>query len=151
MSVLLSVKPVYSKKIFSGEKKYEFRKQKPKFLTDMVFVYESSPTRGIVGEFRVKRIHSGTPKRIWQKCKEASGIDERAYLNYCNGTKIIHAFEIDEAFRFESPIDPFAVFPDFKPPQSFSYFKNSSLFKMLENNQNYVVLPKCFYRKLDDE
>lgn len=151
MKVLLSIKPEYSKKIFSGEKKYEFRKQKPKFVIDTVFVYESNPTRIIVGGFSVKRIHSGSPERIWQKCKESSGIEKSSYLDYCNGTKVIHAFEIDEAFKFENPIDPFEVIPDFKPPQSFSYLNGSSIFEMLENSQNCVVKPKNFYRKFGDK
>ena len=91
MNVLLSIKPEYSKRIFSGKKKYEFRKIKPKFMVDMVFVYESSPTQRIVGGFSVKRIHSGSPDEIWQKCQESSGIEKKMYQNYCNGTEIIHA------------------------------------------------------------
>jgi len=151
MKVLLSIKPEYAEKIFSGEKKYEFRKQKPKFVIDIVFVYESSPTRSIVGGFSVKIIHSGPPERIWQKCKESSGIEKSDYLNYCNGTKVIHAFEIGETFKFENPINPFKVISDFKPPQSFSYFNGSPIFEILENSQNCVVKSKDFYRKFGDK
>jgi len=151
MKVLLSVKPEYSKKIFSGEKKYEFRKQKPKFVIDTVFVYESSPTRNIVGGFSVKRIHSGSPERIWQKCKKSSGIERSNYLNYCNGTEVIYAFEIDEAFKFENPIDPFGMISDFKPPQSFSYLDGTLIFETLENSQNRVVKTRNFYRKFGDK
>jgi predicted transcriptional regulator len=152
MSVLLSIKPKYSEKIFSGEKKYEFRTQKPKPMINIVFVYESNPTRSIVGWFRVKRIHSGSPERIWQKCKELSGIEERIYLNYCNGTKVIHAFEIETAFKFENPIDPSQVIPNFKPPQSFSYLNSSQTFKMLENSPNCITnSKKFFYRKFGDK
>jgi len=147
MDVLLSVKPEYSKRIFSGEKKYEFRKRKPKFAIDVVFVYESSPTRSIVGQFSVKRIHSGSPDRIWQKCKESSGIEKKNYLDYCNGTKVVHAFEIAEVFKFENPINPFEVISDFKPPQSFSYFNDPS---MPRNSQN-CIKHRIFSRKFGDK
>jgi predicted transcriptional regulator len=151
MQVLLSVKPEYSKRIFSGEKKYEFRKQKPKFSISTVIVYESSPTRSIVGCFSVKRIHSDSPDRIWQKCRESSGIEESRYLNYCNGTKLIHAIEIDEVFKFENPICPSEVIPDFKPPQNFSYLKSSLIFEKLQSSQNCIVRPRCLYRRFDSE
>jgi predicted transcriptional regulator len=147
MQVLLSVKPEYSKKIFSGEKKYEFRKRKPKFMISTVIVYESSPTRSIVGGFSVKRIHSDSPDRIWQKCRESSGIEKSNYLNYCNGAKLIHAIEIDEVFKFKNPIDPSEMIPDFKPPQNFSYLKSSSIFEKLEGSENCVARPRCFYRR----
>jgi len=151
MKLLLSIKPEYSKKIFSGEKKYEFRKQKPKFMIDVVFIYESSPTRNIVGGFSIKKIHSGSPERIWQKCKDSSGIERSNYLEYCNGTRVIHAFEIGEIFKFDSPVDPFGMISDFKPPQSFSYLKHSEIFWALENSQNQVAKPKQLYPKFGDK
>jgi predicted transcriptional regulator len=151
MKLLLSVKPEYSKKILSGEKKYEFRKQKPKFMIDVVFIYESSPTKNIVGGFSVKKIHSGSPEKIWQKCKNSSGIERSNYLDYCNGTKIIHAFEIDEAFKFDDPIDPFGMISNFTPPQNFSYLHGSLMSGTLEKSQNHVAKLRQFYRKLDDK
>jgi predicted transcriptional regulator len=151
MKLLLSVKPEYSKKIFSGEKKYEFRKQKPKLVIDIIFIYESSPTRNIVGGFSVRRIHSGSPEEIWEKCKDSSGIERSNYLAYCNGTKIIYAFEIEEVFRFDIPVDPFRIISDFRPPQSFTYVDRSVMFETLENRQNRVVKLRQFYRKLGNE
>lgn len=125
MRLLLSIKREYSEKIFSGEKKYEFRKKKPTRLVDKVFVYEPSPSRSIVGWFRIKRIHSGSPREIWRRCKNSSGIRESSYLTYCNGSKIVHAFEINETFRFGNSIDPFKIISNFKPPQSFAYLDDT--------------------------
>jgi predicted transcriptional regulator len=118
---LLSIRPEYSKKIFSGEKRYEFRKRKPKKIIGKVFVYESSPAKNIVGWFSVRRIHSGSPKEIWEKCKDSGGIKEQNYFAYCNGTKMIHALEIGETFRFEHPLNPFDSIRGFKAPQDFGY------------------------------
>lgn len=139
MRVLLSIRPEYSKRIFSGEKKYEFRKRKPKSAVGTVIVYESSPTRSIVGGFEVKKIHSDSPDKIWQKCKEFSGIEKNNYLNYCNGAKLIHAIEIGAIFRFENPINPLAVNPHFRPPQNFSYLSDSTIYDMLETSQKWLT------------
>lgn len=133
MELLLSIKPKYSEKIFSGEKKYEFRKQKPRRVIDRVFIYECGPSKNIVGWFSVKGIHSGSPEEIWMKCKNLSGIEKKNYVSYCNGRKVIYAFEINETFQFDNPIDPFEMVSDFKPPQSFSYLDGSIICKKLEN------------------
>jgi predicted transcriptional regulator len=134
MKVLLSIKPEYSKKIFSGEKKFEFRKCKPKCPIDGVIVYETSPTKKLVGSFNVKKIHSGSPEQIWEKCKNLSGIKQLDYVKYCHGTKIIHAFEIERASKFENPHNPFDKTSDFRPPQNFFYLDDSMLSEILEKS-----------------
>lgn len=121
MVILLSIKPEYTKKIFSGKKKFEFRKQKLNFPPSLVFVYESYPTKKIVGWFTVKKMIAGTPKDIWNKCIHEGGITERKFFEYCQGNEIIYAFEIDKTFRFPIPLDPFTIDAYFKPPQNFSY------------------------------
>jgi len=113
MKILLSIKPEYTEKIFSGEKKYEFRKQKPKQIIEMVIIYECHPSKNIVGWFNVKRIISGSPKEIWVKCKNSGGIEKEDYFNYCNGKKIIYALQIDRTFQFDTPINPFEIDSDF--------------------------------------
>lgn len=121
MKVLLSIKPKYSEKIFSGEKKFEFRRTKPKSKIDFVLVYESSPSCYIVGAFTVKKIISGEPNIIWEKCKHSSGIEKSYFEEYCINAEVIHAIEIDKIFKFKEPMNPFKIFVDFKPPQSFCY------------------------------
>lgn len=122
MNVLLSIKPEYAEKIFSGEKRYEFRKRKPKQVVNRVFVYECRPSKRIVGWFSVSKIHSGPPGEIWKRCKDSGGIEEETYLSYCRGKKVVHALEIDEIFRFDPPMNPVEALSDFKPPQDFMYF-----------------------------
>lgn len=132
MKVLLSIKPEYTEKIFSGEKRYEFRKRKPKQIIERVFVYECNPSKNIIGWFNVKRILSGSPGDIWKKCKKLSGINKEKYFAYCNGKKVIYAFEIDETFQFDTPINPFEINSDFKAPQNFSYIDNSPTLNKIE-------------------
>jgi predicted transcriptional regulator len=121
MTVLLSIKPEYVKKIFSGAKKFEFRTQKPNNPPSLVHIYESFPTKLIVGWFKVKKILSGSPEDIWNKCHEYGGIEKEKFFEYCKGSEIVYAFEIEKCFKFPNPIDPYVIDPKFKPPQNFSY------------------------------
>jgi len=121
MDVLLSIRPEYTEKLFSGEKRYEFRKRKPKEMIGKVLIYESRRSRMILGWFSVRTIHSGSPRDIWERCKDHGGIEKENYALYCNGNRIIHALEVDQIVRFNPPINPFEVIPDFKPPQDFAY------------------------------
>ncbi len=129
MSILLSIKPEFSKKIFSGEKKFEFRRQKPKKDTKFVIVYESSPSKCIVGYFFVEMIHSGSPEEIWKECKNYGGIEEDKFFLYCRGKKVIHALEIGETFKLDKPVDPYGIDSYFTPPQNFYYINNSIALK----------------------
>ena len=132
MNILLSIKPEYTKKIFSGEKKYEFRRQRPVSIIDMVLVYESAPSKNIVGWFTVKRILTGSPKDIWERCKNSGGIERKEYFAYCNDKKVIYALEIDSILQFRAPINPFEICSDFRPPQNFSYLDNSPIFNEIK-------------------
>jgi predicted transcriptional regulator len=139
MRVLLSIKPEYTTKILSGEKTYEFRKQIPKRKIKKVFIYESYPTKNIVGWFSIKGILSGSPEEIWEKCKTKGGINKDKYFTYCNGNKIVHAFEIDEIVRFNSPINPVEIDPKFKAPQNFSYLDDSIIFNEIEYQEDFYL------------
>jgi predicted transcriptional regulator len=122
-------------KIFSGEKRYEFRKRKPKGDVRKVFVYESSPSKRIVGWFSVRTIHSGSPEEIWRMCSHYGGIKREFYFAYCKNRKVIHAFEIDEIFRFEYPLNPYESFHDFKAPQDFVYCGEGEVNRALEKQE----------------
>ena len=134
MVILLSIKPEFSKRIFSGEKKFEFRKQKPSFPTTLVFIYESYPTKKIVGWFTVKRMISGSPHEIWKQCGDKGGISRLKFFEYSQGNDIIYAFEIEKSFRFPVPFDPIKIDENFKPPQNFSY-RNYAIPQMGFNEQ----------------
>jgi predicted transcriptional regulator len=141
MKILMSIKPEYSSKIFSGEKKFEFRKQKPKHRLDTVYVYESQPTQKIVGWFRVTRIIPGSPDDIWNRCGKDGGIQKEDYFRYCRDKRIIYAFAIDKAVRYAFPIDPLELDRGFNPPQSYIYVNQkmeSKILSMIIYSNNYL-------------
>lgn len=122
MKVLLSIKPEYADKIFSGEKKYEFRKVAFKNrLIQIVVVYSTMPVGKIIGEFRIKNIHKDEPKKIWKKTKKYSGIDESFFNQYYNGKNYAIAIEIDNPILYKIPLNPKEEFENFVAPQSFRY------------------------------
>ncbi len=122
MKVLLSIKPEYANKIFSGEKRFEFRKKAFKNIeVKTVVVYSTMPVGKIIGEFSIKHIHQDSPDSIWTRTKEHSGIDEGFFNDYYNGRDTAVAIEVDSATLYEEPINPKEKFVNFTAPQSFMY------------------------------
>jgi len=122
MKVLLSIKPEYAEKIFSGQKKYEFRKIAFKNnLVNTVIVYATMPVGKIIGEFKIKEIHKDFPEAIWERTKQYSGIDKDFFYDYYRGKKYAIAIEVDNPKLYKTPINPKEKFENFTAPQSFMY------------------------------
>ena len=75
MSVLLSIKPKYVEEIKKKSKLFEFRKQIFKQFTNEIWVYESAPTKRIVGKIIVSDIIKDSPKNLWRQTKQVAGIN----------------------------------------------------------------------------
>lgn len=122
MKVLLSIKPEYAEKIFSGEKRYEFRKAvfKNQHIQTVV-VYATMPVGKIIGEFNIKQILKDEPEHIWEITKEFSGINKSFFNEYFNGRNFAFAIEVDKPKLYKKPINPKEEFERFTAPQSFMY------------------------------
>lgn len=121
--VLLSIRPVFAKEIFKGNKNFEYRRvifRRPDIST--VVVYASAPTRKIIGEFKVAGIHECSPERLWQLTSDASGISEDQYRAYFRGRARAYAIEIGERLLYSIPR---AIEEEYgvRPPQSFMYLQ----------------------------
>ena len=122
MKVLLSIKPEYANKIFSGEKKFEFRKRAfGNINVRTVVVYSTMPVGQIIGEFSIKKIHQDSPKSIWSRTKKFSGIDKRFFNEYYHGRDLAVAIEVEEPVLYDNPINPKKEYENFTAPQSFMY------------------------------
>ena len=121
MKVLLSIKPEYANKIFTGEKKYEYRrtifrnKQVKKVL-----VYASSPIKKVIGEFDIDFILSKEISELWNRTKDHSGISEDFFYRYFDDKEIGHAIKVKKFRKYRRPL---CLKEDFQllPPQSFIY------------------------------
>jgi predicted transcriptional regulator len=83
MKVLLSIKPVYAEKIFSGQKQFEFRRTifKDKRVSKVV-VYASAPVQKVIGEFEIDQILNDEIESLWQKTKLQAGISYDFFASY---------------------------------------------------------------------
>lgn len=123
MKVLLSIKPEFVKKIFLGEKRYEFRKVifKSKDIKTVV-IYASSPISKIVGEFTIETIIKDSPEMIWGQTKDYAGITEDFFKRYFKGKNKAYAIEIKRCIQYQRTIELNEIGVK-RAPQSFMYLK----------------------------
>ncbi|PAF52894.1 hypothetical protein BKH42_08960 [Helicobacter sp. 13S00482-2] len=120
MKALLSIKPEFAEAIFTGKKKFEYRKVNFKKDIKTIQVYVTKPVGKIIGEFEIKRIIKDEPHSLWNKTYKYSGINEDFYVAYFEDKKIAYAIEIENVRRYDKPLNPY-LNKDFRAPQSFKY------------------------------
>lgn len=123
MEVILSIKPEYANKIFSGSKKFEFRRSifKNREITKII-VYASSPISKIIGEFEIGEILHDDLKSLWKLTKDFSGITEKYYYDYFIGKENGFALEVKKVKKYKELLcikETYGI----HPPQSFAYIK----------------------------
>jgi len=122
LKVILSIKPEFVEKIFSGEKRYEYRKKIFRKEVESILVYSTKPVSKIVGEIFIDKILADEPESLWLETKEFSGISYNFFKNYFRDKKVGYAIKIKKAELYEEAIDPIQLITNFKAPQSFCYF-----------------------------
>ncbi len=122
MKALLSIKPHFADRIFSGEKLFEFRKTafKTRDVT-LVIVYSTLPVGRIIGQFNVATVLSGKPDKVWRITKQNAGIEKIEYERYFANSTTAYAIQIEKAVRYARPRRIDDVIPSGKAPQSFCY------------------------------
>lgn len=122
MNVILSIRPTFCKMIFSGQKKYEYRKRVfTRSDVDKVYIYATKPICRIVGYFTIAAMIEDSPNVMWQMTHEGSGITKECFDAYFKNCDMAHAIKIGEVVKLDNPIDPKEVIKDFHAPQNFMY------------------------------
>ncbi|EHH1172416.1 TPA: ASCH domain-containing protein [Vibrio parahaemolyticus] len=127
MKALLSIKPEFVDKILSKEKLFEYRKavfKRPEVRS--VVIYSTMPEGKIIGEFTIGHILAKSPEELWNETQQASGINKEFFDAYFDGREVAYAIEIKNLVKYDNPIDPYEVEPNFKAPQSFKYLDSNS-------------------------
>ncbi|BDD13171.1 hypothetical protein FUAX_56030 (plasmid) [Fulvitalea axinellae] len=119
-AVLISIRPEYVRRIFSGKKRYEFRKKDCGRGVTEFFVYETAPRSAVIGKFRSLVRLSGSPEFVWELTKDFAGIGKDEFFRYFEGCETAWAFRIEGAERFRRP-RPLSDFGVSWPPQNFQY------------------------------
>lgn len=120
MDALFSIKPYYAAQIFSGTKKYEFRKICCKKSIRRMYIYATAPICAVLGECTVETVLQDSPDLLWKIVSPYSGISENDYFEYFAGTKKAVAYKLVDVIQYEMPkkLDCFNLK---RPPQSFCY------------------------------
>lgn len=128
MNIILSIKPEWAAKIYSGEKIIEWRKTRPKKFRDYdrVFLYETAPVKKITGFLELYGI---TKKEKPEKLSKhhplinLGCVDKKELEKYAGG-KTIYAYLIRYAEKFTPSGEELKKFGVKKAPQSWVYCKN---------------------------
>lgn len=127
MKIILPIKPVYAGRIFSGAKKWEYRKRIPWCVYDKpihVFVYVTAPVGEVVGEFETSFWDVAHPELLWHRTNgdRDGGIDYGSYMRYFAGRRIGVAILIRHPYRWPEPrsLSDFGVN---RAPQNFCYVR----------------------------
>ena|SRR5690554_5471427 len=100
MTVILSIKPEYAFRIFSGEKKVEYRR-KPIKNANKVIVYVTKPIGRILGEFKIDDLICAPPSELWEKTHQIGGIKREAFFDYFRGRDQAFALAIKNVKKYE--------------------------------------------------
>lgn len=123
MKVILSIKPEFVERIFSGIKKFEYRKVifKRNDISTVV-VYATKPYGKVVGEFEIGDIIVNNPKDLWKQTKDYSGISKSYFTEYFEGRDQGFAIKIKSCKKYDVPLDLSVYDKSIKvAPQSFCY------------------------------
>ncbi len=120
MDVLLSIKPQFALQIFSGTKKFEYRRIIFREHVERIIVYASSPTKMVIGEFWIKEILFEDLGNLWSRTKRYSGITEEGFYSYFFDKDKGYAIKVGKIIRYHKPKSLHVLYR-MKAPQSFAY------------------------------
>lgn len=124
MKILLSIHPEHADNIFSGEKRFEYRRRIPKDKSvDTVVLYATSPVCAVVGEFTISGIVSGMPEIVWNETMKFAGISYWEFATYFEGCIRAYAIGVKNATEYWAPMGLVEVIGRDRPPQSFQYIR----------------------------
>lgn len=124
MKVLLSIKPEFVEKIFSGEKKFEYRRTIFKDDSiNTIIVYCTMPIGKVVGEIKIDEILNLDIETLWDKTKDESGIKYDFFKSYFHDKDFGYAIKFDNVIQYDDPINLNEIREGLRAPQSFCYIE----------------------------
>ena len=136
--LLMSIKTKYANQIFSGTKKFEFRRKSigDKNCNKKIYIYSSEEDKSIIGYIIVDKILKGTLDFI---LKTTDYVDNQDIIDYFSGCKECFAFHISNYYKFLKPIkleDIRVSYKKFVIPQFYRYVKiQEPIYEELESRK----------------
>lgn len=118
--ILLSINPEYVEKIFSGEKEFEFRKNRCKSGASKMVIYCTSPVMKVLGEADIVEVIEGAPSVVWKKTRAKAGVSKEFYDSYYFGRSKSVAYRLANIKKYKKP-RTLSSFGISTAPQSFVY------------------------------
>lgn len=138
--LLLSIKPEYASKIFSGQKTVELRRVRTRLtIDDLVLVYVSSPRKALVGLFEVEDIIQEKIQlqkdiiNYWNLVDQKACISFKDFDKYYQGASFFVAIFLRNPKQFQVSINLENLrkqIPEFTPPQSYRYLNQQEFEKL---------------------
>ncbi|MGI1793985.1 ASCH domain-containing protein [Acinetobacter variabilis] len=124
MSIVLSIKPLFTNLILSGQKTIEMRsKIGTKFANDSkIIIYSSTPTKAIVGIAKIKSIQQVRKDQITALDLKRVCISYTFFENYMKNRDFCYLIELKDIVPLAKPISLSDLRKlNFTAPQSFCY------------------------------
>ena len=118
--ILISIKPDYSQAILAGIKKVEYRKRGFSRPIKKMIIYETSPTKKVVGEVLVLGILQDSVDRIWKMTYDVGGVSKDDFYRYYGNRKTAYAIQLGEIQTYKHSLN-LKDFGISHAPQSFCY------------------------------
>lgn len=100
--VLMAIKPKYAMQIFSGEKTFEYRKNRFKRSNvDSIIIYVTAPVMRVLGEVELIDILEDSPMNIWNKTWSKGGIEKKKFDHYYEDKSKAYAYVLGNAEQYE--------------------------------------------------
>lgn len=129
--LLVSIRAKYAEMIFSGAKRVELRRRKPKVGPgDHMIVYASLPTAALIGVVLVEDVIEKSPAGLWRSVRSFGGITRREFDEYFWGTSTAFGILISQPVLSAKPMtlrDLRRSIPSFHPPQSYWYLRSDRI------------------------
>lgn len=117
----MSIHPEFANAIFSGQKKYEFRRVIFKRPIREVVVYATLPVGRVLGSFMIEDIFVDAPEDIWKKTENYGGVSKERFDSYFGNRNRAFAIKISNPTRFLTPQPLSRYVTSNTAPQSFCY------------------------------
>jgi predicted transcriptional regulator len=118
---LMAIQPRFAQAILAGTKTIEFRKRNLAPDVRTVLIYQTSPTRRIVGEFDLSGNVVASPSHLWRQFSEVAGIDAESFDAYFAGRNQAVGLTISSVRSYDRGVALCELVSGPSVPQSFIY------------------------------
>ncbi len=129
--LLFSIRKPYSRLIIAGKKTFELRKRQPKENCKYALLYETYPTKAIIGIFEINRIYYLNVGKIKEITRGKAYVSDTEFNNYYKGKSHGVAIEIKKVFSLKRKLKLSDIGINYSP-QDFVYVEKKSVKHLIE-------------------